>query len=396
MRSGFGATGLVTRREDACVWVGGVDNAAVSVVPGWVTVIVEPGVADWAGLAEVLSVSPAPANGWVVLVAGAGGPAGFGARLATRLDVPVVAPGGDVLRAADGSLFAVGGEFWLCPPGRPANAVGPRWPVPAWHRALDAVPAHTAMCPVPAGLHLAGSGDPPAPTLSGIQFAVPPDPRILRLMLDPSVPARTVVAALDALAGTEVELVPLGTGLRAGHAVARAAADALESPVRLHNGVPLRTPDRGDAVFVRDGAGVPVWEQPARLLEFRPGHGPVVVRAGLGQSGLRPVGHVGFALTERRVVRVTASGLVVTRAGAPVRPAPVRSPDVDFEIVVGTSGDIIEDELWPVLAALLARVLVDLPGQARLIVAGEVSAWGDTAAQELAGRHGVELAMADA
>ncbi|WP_433044070.1 discoidin domain-containing protein [Dactylosporangium sp. CS-033363] len=82
-------------------------------------------------------------------------------------------------------------------------------------------------------------------------------------------------------------------------------------------------------------------------------------------------------------------------AGSAARPVGAAAEVVDYpmvaderyRVVVGTPGLDINDLVWPALSTLFTAALTDVPAVVELEVVGVATAWGRTAAEELAERH---------
>ncbi|GAA3288176.1 discoidin domain-containing protein [Dactylosporangium vinaceum] len=196
-----------------------------------------------------------------------------------------------------------------------------------------------------------------------------------RLTFEPSVTGPELAAALRSLppeVSAVVEVVALGRGRDGGRVVAaQAAADLGES-------VTLRT-------TATDG-----WTDPAAVLRCLPDGREKVVASTPPQPGLVAIDAATYTLDEDWLVRVSGNGLHAMPAGPAVpAPAPYEPrPGAPYRIVVGTPGAPIADPVWPVLSALLIAALNGIPGEVLIEVAGEPTAWGRTAAAELAERYG--------
>ncbi|MFD0576821.1 hypothetical protein [Dactylosporangium darangshiense] len=280
------------------------------------------------------------------------------AELAGAVGLPVFAPDGPVWVAPGGMLFAPGG-WWRHTPGGRRVAAGPRWPAPAWQSLL---PEHTQWPlnarPIPAGWLLsAGDSATDGSPLGGAESesaprladAVSVDPERPRLLLDATVNATALAAALRALppaARIAVEVVPLAPGQGAGRAAAFGAASELGEAVRLVNGVPLHSPSGDAVVYALDGAGLPVWAEPAWLLLCHPGGREEVLASSPPQPALRPVGPATYAMELGWLVRLSGGGLTAEPSGPlpPARgraevPAP-RSPEAAGPQVVELTIDL--------------------------------------------------------
>ncbi|GAA2646637.1 hypothetical protein GCM10010399_94930 [Dactylosporangium fulvum] len=381
-----GPSVLPSRRLDRCLLVGDT-TTTVPVPDGWLAVVVaaslRPTAADL--LEPVRDATRTGIEGVLLLM-----PGDAAGTLAGRLGLPVVAPDGEIVSTPGGVLSPTGGSGWRrrAPGGRPVP-VGPRWPAPAWQSLVPdrtPWPAGVVARPVPAGWHLSAAGAAPVGAVELAVAAAVGRPRLLR---DPSVTGDLLAAALRAIPPAVrhvADLVPLGPGQGAGRAVAAAAAEALDEPVDLVNGVPLHTPGDTIVVFALDTTGRPVWPEPAWLLRHPPGGPEEVVASSPPQPALRALDPATYALESGWVVHLTGGGIQALPGGRPPDTAPPAATPA-YRVVVGSPGDEINDLLWPPLSALFTALLTDIPAPVDLVVAGEASSWGQAAARELAERH---------
>src|SRR5829696_7581380 len=101
-------------------------------------------------------------------------------ELADWLGAEVLAPGAPVVGVPDGSLFVVGDDrverssWWRMRPGRPAEAIGRRFPSPEWERHLGdfADPAISGLVveEIPAGIWIRQAGP---VAKNDLAFAIP-------------------------------------------------------------------------------------------------------------------------------------------------------------------------------------------------------------------------------
>jgi hypothetical protein len=380
---------------DGCLLLGDPGTTApVAVPPGWLAVVVSP---QFTGpVAAVVRRSlPRPASradrpqGLVLL----GGGDTAATELARATGVPVVAPDGEAFATPGGMLYAAGG-WWRHAPGGRRAATGSRWPAPAWSALVPQHPSWPVTArPIPAGWLLTGPAPDPGAepeaepeaaaetarraALDELSFSVAVDPDRPRLLLEPSVTGRALAAALGALPAAirpAVDVVMLAPGQGAGRAVTAAAARKLGEAVHLVNGVPLYTPAGVVAVYALDAALRPVWPEPAGRLLCRPDGREEVV------ASTPP------PLERDWVVHPSGGGLHAAPSSAQRADSPAEA-DGRYRVVVGAPGLDIDDVLWPHLSAMFAGVLTDIPAPVDLVVAGEATPWGLTAARELSERY---------
>ena len=206
-----------------------------------------------------------------------------GQWLSDRLGRSVVAPYGDMIRGASGSLFvhAAEGSGWVrYTPGKPPAWEAKRFPRPAWDgAAADLVPTSAAGAaePLPGGVWIRDARD---VTVVGehrqrLTASLPCQPQSLTVVLGcPGTPPLALddVArfwrALDGESRGRARFVHYGpVRLPAGEALGQALADVLEGPIVCFTGMPVGRPDRPQMHTVTPEGGMG-WQVFARELAY--------------------------------------------------------------------------------------------------------------------------------
>ncbi|WP_432974629.1 hypothetical protein [Dactylosporangium sp. CA-233914] len=391
--------------SDVLVVVGPDDDGAIADAvsllppePGMVTVVAElRGPGDWDVLREVLPIAVPPGSAARLCVSGVASPTGSGrapvAALAEALQADVLAPAGRLLLVPGGAMFAVGGWRRYDGQGLIARA-GRRAPTPAWEAVVDDVADRTGpglvAIPIPAGVWIYRA-DPRSspPRLDELPYSVPMDPsRPLAVLGRPGtpVPDPAEVERLVAALPPSTVIAPYGSGVVICAQLVARLVHRWRVSVEVATGLPtLDAAGRPVCTFV-DPDGVHAWQ-------------PLHARLRAGVSGQwQPVGPVdcladlpawagGYRIAERWLVEPVQSGLWVRPPRAGPRAAEVRDLPWDpagMVIHVGLPGTTPDDDVLPLLQALLARLPRDTARRTEVRPAGRTEVSG---AEVRPGRH---------
>ncbi|WFB88498.1 MULTISPECIES: hypothetical protein [Streptomyces] len=420
---------VVLRDKQPPPWPAGTEETLRAAAPGAVTVLLTTALdgheVDRTAslLAPVVNGARAAGEPLRLAMSGAAN-AGSGAepparRLSEHLAIDIVAPSGPAVVVPGGTLFTPdtssaddGGEppgWWCFSPGEPARYLGLRLPAPAWEAALTRLRPDLAdrhiLQPVPAGLLLRPANAPA--DAGGLAHAVPPDPHgpILVVGVPSGRPVdaeavETVVAALPRRVRDSLLMVP-GDG-RDLVPTAREAAEALGTPLRAGNGLPVfldgAAPADVPSTILVDSHGEPSWQPYVTSVLCDPGDGPDAGARAL--SWRLPDGWEEPDPTKPGVLTLGRWQATATRAGlwvgkpqwqaeAPV----VRAPESDVvALELGVGGRALDDSLWPELERLFSVLDEDVRDRAIVRVHGNVGAGGMRTLRRLTVRHGLALA----
>ncbi|MEU3185088.1 hypothetical protein ABZ707_12930 [Streptomyces sp. NPDC006923] len=339
-------------------------------------------------------------------------------RIADAWGFEVIAPDGVVLVVPGGGLFVPGRRtdsgaergWWSFSAGADPVPLGPRQPAPAWQPPAGSLPAKTrngcVVEQIPAGL-LIRPEEAIAPRPGDLCYAIPVDrrgPTVLVGVADgEDVLAADVVEAVTALpepARTHVRIAP--GGRRDVLSTGQAVADALESDVVVHTGLPLLSGGSHGGLTGRntvratfaDADGVPRWHPYVDAVECLPAKGtdgpapsPRLLRWSPPVPGRGNTEHGVVRLSDRWQVTVTRAGLWVSgrdgrRLSPTARPVSADGPVIE----IGRPGEPLDLSLWPELSRLLVGLGADVCARARLHVHG-TAVDGGRELRRLAGHH---------
>jgi len=310
-------------------------------------------------------------------------------ELADGLGGEVVAPNGSLLMVPDGSLFVLGrdptrrGAWWRFRPFYTPEAMGPRFPVPAWETDLatfaePGVPG-VVVDEVPAGLWVHRPGA-VAPT--DLAFSEPAEPRSVVLLVsrpgDPPLhpdQLRRLVEVLPAAVRERLLLVPYGDRSVDDAPPGRVVATAIGHHVRVRTGLTLHTARGGREVVAVDRDSVPSWRPFVRELAWRPRHPtPLALRWQVPVAGLVPAGAAVYELSRSWVVEGVECGLWIRPADREGGATTVRAMPLEAAhctVVVGVAGPGRVRPPWRAIAQLLRRLPANTRSRLRIAVLGD-------------------------
>ncbi|MET0495262.1 MAG: hypothetical protein ABW000_19245 [Actinoplanes sp.] len=274
-----------------------------------------------------------------------------GQWLSDRLGQSVLAPYGNMIRGASGSLFVhtAEGSGWVrYTPGKPPVWEAKRYPRPAWDgAAVDLLPTSAigAAEPLPGGIWIRHDRDVPAVRehLQRLTASLPIQPQALTVVLGcPGTPPLHLddVArfwhALDQETRRRVRFVHYGPLLLPeGEAFGQALADVLEDPIVCFTGMPVGRPDRPQMHTVTPEGGMG-WQVFARELSYTarqkasaPARMPRILSYRAPMALGEPIGPMVYQYAKDAVVEIVQSGLWVRPEVAPRHAERVRARHAD-------------------------------------------------------------------
>ena len=301
--------------------------------------------------------------------------------LASRLNIPVIAPAGPLLGVPGGALFAPAGRgsqrqggWWRFAPGVAPGRVGWRFPAPPWEADLNelgTLPEGVVVDQVPAGVWLHRPGH---YSVTDLVFSVPVDPGCPALIVshpeERALRCDELGRALAAVPSRAVEhgvLTPYGQHPLADGRCGEVVASVLHHPARVRTGLPLCAPAGQRAVVTVDEAGLPRWRPFVREMQYSPrGAAPCPLDwvNPVPKLLTKPIGPATFALGGGWVAEVIEAGLWL-RPERLVDPVDaVRRLPLDADrcaVVIGAPH--MSDPVPP--ARMIATLLQELPADAR-------------------------------
>lgn len=328
-------------------------------------------------------------------------------RLIGEFSIDIVAPDGPVAGTPGTGIYvgpSIGSAGWRrFHTGSPSAVVSTRFPVPAWERALPAVPVSEAgvvVEPVAAGLLMRGA---PAPPLSAAHpaFRVPVDQGRPKVIIEGGriLPGQAAVL-LEMIPFTVRSMllcVPLDPAI-AGLGWVSLLAERCSTDIVFSAGAQLADPDGGCSVVT--GAGLAKAFRPfPTILRQRPG----VLEQEVLDIAPPPSGWQRYAARGYRiggdgpVIDVVPGGLVLRENAAPASGLATRAPfdPYGWTLTVGVPGEAVSPTLVEAFERLIAGAGGDRLRTVRIRADGKLDDQARERIEGIAREAGVALELPD-
>ncbi|MFD2420644.1 hypothetical protein [Amycolatopsis pigmentata] len=326
-------------------------------------------------------------------------------RLISEFTIDIVAPDGPVAGSAGSGIYVgpgIGAAGWRrFHSGSPSAVVSTRFPVPAWERALPAVPVSEAgvvVEPVGAGLLMRGAPAPPL-TPAHPAFRVPVDQGRPKLIIEGGriLPgqAGVLLDMIPPAVRATLLYVPLDPAL-AGLGWVSLLAERCKTDIVFSAGAQLVDPGGDHSVVT--GVGLAKAFRPfPTILRQRPGVlEQEVLDIAPPPSGWRRYAARGYRIgSDGPVIDVVPGGLVLREDAAPVGGLATRAPfdPYGWTLTVGVPGTAVSRTLVEAFERLLAGAGGDRLRTVRVRTDGELDDQGRERIEGIARHAGVPLEL---